>query len=511
MYVRVLSSATLGIEAYIMEVELDLSQGLPGLTIVGLPDAAVRESRERVRSALINTGYTLPPKRLTLNLAPADIPKEGSSLDLPIAIAMIAGSGLIALEALEKTIMLGELSLEGTLRPVRGALPIAIKAAEEGIQQLLLPEENAKEAAVVHSVSVYPVKTLLDAVEILTGQNNHEPFKINVETIFEKAASYPVDFAEVKGQEHVKRALEVAAAGGHNVIMIGPPGSGKTMLAKRIPSILPPLSFEEALETTKIHSIHGSLPLDQALIATRPYRSPHHTVSDAGLIGGGAIPHPGEVSLAHHGVLFLDEMPEFSRNVLENLRQPLEDGTVTISRASGSLTFPSRFMLIAAANPCPCGYFGDGQHTCQCTPQKIQNYISRLSGPLLDRIDIHVEVPSVSFDDLHAPPVGEPSAQIRQRVTAARTIQRQRYQEEPIFCNAHMQSKDIKRYCQMDEPTRDMLRAGLERLGLSARAYDRVIKVARTIADLSGCENIRPEHVCEAVQYRTLDRKLWLK
>ncbi len=511
MYIRVLSSATMGIDAYIMEVELDMTSGQPGLTIVGLPDAAVKESRERVRSALVNCGYAYPPKRMTLNLAPADIPKEGTSLDLPMAVAVLAASGLTPPERLAETLILGELALDGTLRPIRGALPVAIAAKKHGLKSFLLPEKNAKEAAVVDGIDVYPARSLPDAVEILSGENHHKPCQIDVRSLFEESGRYEFDFSEVKGQEHVKRALEVAAAGGHNIIMVGPPGSGKTMLAKRLPSILPPMSFEEALETTKIHSIHGSLPSNTPLIATRPFRFPHHSVSDAGLIGGGRIPGPGEVSLATNGILFLDEVPEFSRNVLENLRQPLEDGVVTISRAAASLTFPSRFMLVAAANPCPCGYFGDGQKVCNCTPNQIQSYISKLSGPLLDRIDIHVEVPSVSFEDLHAPPSGEPSTVIRERVERARAIQRERFTGTHIFCNAHMQSKEIKDYCPMEEPTRDMLRAGLERLGLSARAYARVIKVARSIADLAQSGQILPQHISEAVQYRTLDRKLWMK
>lgn len=511
MYIRTRASAAMGVDAYVMDIELDMAPGQPGLTIVGLPDLAVRESRERVRSALTNCGFSYPIKRMTINLAPADVPKEGSSLDLPIAIALIAAAGLVPQEALNDTLLLGELALDGALRPIRGALPAALAARDGEFKQMMLPHDNAREAAVVDGLDVYGIKTLPEAVEILSGQSNTAPVTVNIQKLFETRENIDADFADVKGQEHVKRALEVAAAGGHNCLLIGPPGSGKTMMARRLPGILPPMSFEESLETTKIHSIHGSLSAEQALVAIRPFRSPHHSVSYAGLIGGGAYPKPGEVSLAHHGVLFLDELPEFQRDILENLRQPLEDGVVTISRVSGSLTFPSRFMMIAAANPCPCGYYGDGAHKCSCTPNKIQQYISKLSGPLLDRIDIHVEAPSVSFDEMHTPPKGETSTQIRQRVIRAREQQSQRFKGANVFCNAHMNSKELKTYCAMDEPTRAMLRAGMERLNLSARAYDRVIKVARTIADIESRAEILPQHIAEALQYRTLDRKLWLR
>ena len=506
MLAKVFSSAVLGIDAYRVEVEVDITSGLPTYTTVGLPEASVKESKERVKSAIGNSGYRFPDDRITVNLAPAAIKKEGTGFDLPIALGILAATGIIPQETISQYLILGELSLDGRVKPVRGSLPMALAAKEAGYKSIIVPFDNSREASVVTEIEVLPVKTLSQVVAYLTGFSRIAPEKTNISDLFEKNDHFAVDYAEVAGQEHVKRALEITAAGGHNLLMIGPPGSGKTMLAKRLPTILPPFIFNEAIETTKIFSVVGLLEKDQALITRRPFRSPHHTISDAGLIGGGHLPRPGEVSLAHNGVLFLDELPEFKKHVLEVLRQPLEDSQVTISRASTTLTYPSNFMMVAAMNPCPCGYFSDPKHACRCTYQQIHRYRSKISGPLLDRIDIHVEVPAVPYKDLMAESSAEPSADIGQRVAAARKIQSQRFARAKIYCNAQMSSRHIKAHCRIDDASRRLLESAIDKLGLSARAFNRVLKIARTIADLTAEPAIRVDHISEAIQYRNLDR-----
>jgi magnesium chelatase family protein len=504
---KVLSGAILGIEAYLVEVETDISPGIPCYTLVGLPDNAVRESRERVSSAISNSGYSFPLKRVTLNLAPADIKKEGAAFDLPIALGLLAASGQISDSRLGEYLVLGELSLDGRLKPVRGALPVAASCRKLGIRGLVLPRENAPEAAIVGGLEVIGVDSLAEAAGFLSGDRKVEPTRVDPDRLFDVHSRYPVDFSEVKGQEHAKRALEVAAAGGHNLLLIGPPGSGKTMLTRRLVTILPRMTIEEAIETTRIHSVAGLTGSSQALVATRPFRSPHHTISDAGLIGGGRIPRPGEVSVAHNGVLFLDEMPEFNRNVLEVLRQPLEDGEVCITRSMTSITYPARFMLACAMNPCPCGYLTDPNHACHCTPVQIQRYLGHISGPLLDRIDIQVEVPAVPFEHLADKQAGESSEAIRARIERCRQTQTERFRgEDGIHCNAHMRRSQVREFCVLSRETESLLRQAMAHFGLSARAHDRILKVARTIADLAVSPDLKPEHVAEAIQYRSLDR-----
>jgi magnesium chelatase family protein len=504
------SSAVFGIESYIVKVEVDVSSQLPAFATVGLPEAAVKESKERVTAAIKNSGFMFPSRRVTVNLAPADVRKTGTAFDLPMAIGILAATGQVARQEFDDVIIIGELSLDGSIRSVPGALSMAVNAIKKKVGMMIVPEENASEAAMAKGIEVYPVKNLIEAVEFLETGKGIEPHTVDISKVFESNRRVDIDFSDVKGQEHAKRALEVAAAGGHNIVMLGPPGSGKTMLARRIPTILPDLTLGEALETTKVYSVGGHMMPNQALVAVRPFRSPHHTISEVGLTGGTGHLLPGEVSLSHNGVLFLDELPEFNKSTLEALRQPLENGWVTITRASGSVTYPATFMLASALNPCPCGYFGDPAHNCNCSPGQIQRYVSKISGPLLDRIDIHIEVPAVKFKELSSELKGEPSDNIRERVNTARKVQLSRFADKNgLYCNAQMETKMIHQICRIDESSMNLLKTAITRLGLSARAYDRILKVSRTIADLEGAENIDSAHISEAIGYRSLDRNYW--